>query len=76
MFVNQWHPQLTFEEDLKITKMNSGEGECVPLCEELYPIGNIEDWLLELERVMKETIRSQLEQALLDYKKVGHPVGK
>ncbi|KAK3782184.1 hypothetical protein RRG08_032935 [Elysia crispata] len=62
---------LTFEEDLKITKMNSGEGECVPLCEELYPIGNIEDWLLELERVMKETIRSQLEQALLDYKKTG-----
>ena len=48
----------------------------MPLCEELYPIGNIEDWLLELERVMKETIRSQLEQALLDYKKVGHPVGK
>ncbi|GFS18450.1 dynein heavy chain 1, axonemal [Elysia marginata] len=61
--------KITLEEDLKITKMNSGEGECVPLYEEFYPIGNIEDWLLELERVMRETIRSQLEEALRDYKK-------
>ena len=35
--------QLRFEDDLAITRMYSGEGEDVPLCETLYPTGNVED---------------------------------
>lgn len=62
--------QLKFEDDLQITQMFSAEGENVPLCEELYPIGNIEDWMLEIERVSRQTIRSVLAAALPDYTQV------
>lgn len=62
--------QLRFEEDLAITRMYSGEGEDVPLCETLYPTGNVEDWLLEVERVMKDSIKSTIEEALEDYPQV------
>ena len=50
--------------------MYSGEGEDVPLCETLYPTGNVEDWLLEVERVMKDSIKSTIEEALEDYPQV------
>ena len=45
--------------------MFSGEGEMVPFCQVLYPKGNVEDWLLEVEKVMrlslKEIIRDSLQ---------------
>ncbi len=50
--------------------MQSGEGEVVPFKEELYPRGNVEDWLLEVERVMKESLRLILGEALNVYKQV------
>lgn len=50
--------------------MHSGEGEAVQFSEELYPTGNVEDWLLEVERVMKSSLRSILYDALLDYSEV------
>jgi len=62
--------QITFEEDLKITEMISGEGEKVPFTERLYPEGNVEDWLLEVERVMRESLRKILSDSLEDYTKV------
>ena len=64
------HAQLKFEDDLAITRMYSGEGEDVPLCETLYPTGNVEDWLLEVERVMKDSLKSIIEEALEDYPQV------
>jgi len=62
--------QITFEEDLKITEMISGEGEHVPFTERLYPEGNVEDWLLEVEKVMRESLRKILSDALIDYAEV------
>jgi len=59
--------QLTFEEDLQISEMHSGEGETVPFTEKLYPTGNVEDWLCEVERVMKGSLREILSQALDAY---------
>ena len=65
--------QLKFEDDLQITVMFSGEGEEVPFREVMYPRGNVEDWLLEVERVMMESLRKIMEEALEDYKTVGSP---
>ena len=62
--------QLQFEDDLKISKMYSAEGECVNYCESLYPTGNVEDWMSEIERVMKESLRLIIEDSLYDYKLV------
>ena len=62
--------QITFAEDLRITEMISGEGEKVPFTEILRPDGNVEDWLLEVERVMRESLRKILSDALEDYKTV------
>lgn len=61
---------MTFEDDLKISKMHSGEGEVVPFSEELYPTGNVEDWLLEVERIMKVSLENILHQALMVYPEV------
>ncbi|XP_059153506.1 dynein axonemal heavy chain 1-like [Physella acuta] len=58
---------LKFEDNLRISKMYSGEGECVDFCEELFPIGNIEDWMQEIERVMRDTVRAVIMAALPDY---------
>jgi dynein heavy chain len=62
--------KLKFEEDLAITRMYSGEGEGVPFCETLYPTGNVEDWLLEVERVMRASLKAIIEEALEDYPQV------
>ena len=62
--------QLKFEEDLAITRMFSAEGEDVPFCELLYPTGNVEDWLLEVERVMRLSLKDIIEKALNDYPQV------
>ncbi|KAL8563604.1 Dynein heavy chain 1, axonemal [Nucella lapillus] len=61
--------RLHFEDDLKITKMFSAEGEVIDLCEQPYPQGNVEDWLSEIERIMKCTMRQTIKDALEDYKK-------
>jgi len=50
--------------------MISGEGEKVPFTQRLYPEGNVEDWLLEVERVMRESLRKILSDSLEDYVKV------
>jgi len=62
--------QITFLEDLQIIEMISGEGEVVPFRQKLYPDGNVEDWLLKVEEVMKTSLRLILKDALADYPKV------
>ena len=43
----------------------------IDLREVLYPTGNVEDWMSEIERIMKESLRQIIKDALADYKKVG-----
>ena len=50
--------------------MFSGEGEEVEFLEELYPKGNVEDWLLRVEKVMKESLRLTIGRALKEYPEV------
>jgi len=50
--------------------MFSGDGENVPLCEMLFPRGNVEDWLLEVERVMRASLKSIIRDSLQDYVEV------
>ncbi|XP_076766961.1 dynein axonemal heavy chain 1 [Xylocopa sonorina] len=53
-----------FEEDLLITKMYSAEGEEVMLHPSMYPERSVEYWLGDLERVMRNTIREIIHEAL------------
>lgn len=55
---------------MQITKMFSAEGEGVDFREVLYPKGNVEDWMLEIERCMKESLRLIIKDSLADYKVV------
>ena len=64
--------QLQFEDDLRISKMFSSDGEGVPFSEEMYPRGNVEDWLLEVERVMQASLKSILHRAIVAYEQVGY----
>ncbi|KNC54636.1 dynein heavy chain 2 [Thecamonas trahens ATCC 50062] len=61
---------LTFGEDNIITAMSSGEGETVPFIEHFYPKGNVENWLLEVERVMKLSVRDVIKKAVGAYPKM------
>lgn len=51
--------------------MYSGEGEEVDLRQTLYPNGNVEDWMTEIEKSMKESLRLIIKESLEDYKVVG-----
>ncbi|KAK6626145.1 hypothetical protein RUM43_006450 [Polyplax serrata] len=62
--------KLNFESDLKITKMYSGEGECVPLIEPMYPKGSVEYWLYLVEEAMKTTVRLTLGKSLVNMAQV------
>ena len=59
--------RLTFEDDLRMSRFNSSDGESVAFGEELYPTGNVEDWLLEAERVMVVSLRNIFKEALDAY---------
>lgn len=62
--------RLKFEDDLEITSMFSGEGEQVAFEESLYPTGNVEEWMLEIEKIMRESLRRIIERALKNYKEI------
>ena len=51
--------------------MFSGEGEVVPFSETIYPTGNVEDWLLNVENLMRMSLKKIIEDALSDYPQVG-----
>lgn len=60
--------KVTFEEDLTITYMISAEGEKVKLSECVDPNNkNVEFWMLEVESMMKHSIRDIMHQAIKDY---------
>ena len=61
--------QVKFEADSRISQMFSAEGEMVPLKVPIYPIGNVEDWMLSLENGMKNSLREIMREALEDYVK-------
>ncbi|XP_023393798.1 dynein heavy chain 1, axonemal [Pteropus vampyrus] len=59
--------RLLFQEDLEITHMYSAEGEEVQLSFSIYPSSNVEDWLREVERSMKTSVRDIIERAIKAY---------
>ncbi|XP_019911214.2 dynein heavy chain 1, axonemal [Esox lucius] len=59
--------RLKFQPDLQITHMYSGEGEEVELCLPVMPVGNVEDWLREVERSMKACLKDNIERSLKVY---------
>ncbi|MEE6511728.1 hypothetical protein FKM82_018461 [Ascaphus truei] len=59
--------RLLFQPDLQITHMYSGEGEEVKLSSPIYPTGNVEDWLLGVEKIMKATLRDYIERSIRMY---------
>jgi dynein heavy chain, axonemal len=62
--------KVKFEKDMRISSMFSAENEEVDFKENIYPTGNVEDWMLEIERVMKESMRIIIRDSLEDYKTV------
>lgn len=50
--------------------MFSGEGESVNFSTDLFPTGNVEDWLLEVENTMRRSLRDILREALRVYPEV------
>lgn len=66
--VNKVH----FENDLKITSMISGEGEVIQMDRVVDPEstvnkGNVEKWLLEIEAIQWESIRTLTSNSIEDY---------
>ncbi|XP_028430624.1 dynein heavy chain 1, axonemal isoform X1 [Perca flavescens] len=59
--------QLQFQSDLEITHMYSGEGEEVKLYLPVWPTGNVENWLREVEKSMKATLRDNIDRSLKVY---------
>ena len=60
--------KVKFEKDMRISKMFSAEGEEIDFRQNIYPVGNVEDWMLEIERIMRETMRQIICDSLEDYK--------
>ena len=54
--------------------MYSGEQEEIDLSEVLYPTGNVEDWLLEVERVMRCSLKAIIGESLVNYPEVSDNV--
>lgn len=50
--------------------MYSGEGEEVQLSVSVQPTGNIEDWLCDVEKSMKLSLRDNIERSLKVYPEV------
>ncbi|KAK2862487.1 hypothetical protein Q5P01_002020 [Channa striata] len=61
--------KLQFQSDLQITHMYSGEGEEVKLFLPVWPTGNVEDWLRDVEKSMKATLRENIDCSLKVYPK-------
>lgn len=50
--------------------MYSGEGEEVKLFLPVWPTGNVEDWLRDVEKSMKATLRDNIDRSLKVYPEV------
>ncbi len=65
---------LTFEEDLTITQMHSNENETIDFLQKIFPFNaenqlkGVEEWLSEVEKSMKITLKSIYLTALKSFK--------
>ena len=60
--------KVNFLDDLSIDRMISPEGEEVILLRKVNPVGkNVEHWMLELEGMMRTSVREVMRQAIEDY---------
>ncbi|CAH8612512.1 unnamed protein product [Heterobilharzia americana] len=59
--------KLQFEKDLQITAMFSGEGECVQFEKTTYPTPNVEEWMLEIESMMRFSMKTIIGKSILAY---------
>ena len=59
-----------FEQDLSITQMISPEKESVPMMDPVDPVEkSVEDWMLEVEGMMRLSIHHVMDLAIKDYAK-------
>lgn len=61
---------LRFDEDLEVLAMRSTEGEEVDLIEAISTLatrGQVEKWLIELERIMRLSVRNEVYLAIQAY---------
>ena len=61
---------LVFAEDLEISCMISREGEKCPFDQNMYPTGNVENWLHMVEKRMCASVRQQCHDSLVAYEQV------
>jgi len=61
---------LTWEANNDMLGFWSGEGEYIPHTHPVTPTGNVEQWLTDLQSMMKEAIHAQMKLAVEDYVKV------
>ena len=59
--------KVDFQSDLAMTCMYSGENEKVEWDDKVYPEGNVEFWLTEVEKMMRMSISTQLGLSVQDY---------
>ncbi|VEL14572.1 unnamed protein product [Protopolystoma xenopodis] len=50
-----------------ITAMHSAEGEKIDFVKTTYPTGNVEEWMLDIENLMRLSVRTLIGNALVDY---------
>ena len=66
--------RVDFENDLAMTCMYSGEGEQVIWDGKVYPEGNVEFWLTDVENMMRMSINTQIGISVNDYTEVDRKV--
>ncbi|GIQ85466.1 dynein heavy chain 1, axonemal, partial [Kipferlia bialata] len=58
--------------DNEMVAMLSQEGERVDFFDNMYPAGNVEDWMLKLESTMVSTVRNRVREGFEDYVQNDH----
>eukprot|EP00912_Choanoflagellata_sp_UC4_P002384 UC4_evm1s1504 len=59
--------RITFEEDMRMSNFISADKEQVDFCKDIYPKGNVEDWLLNVEFTMQLSLREIFVKAYENY---------
>lgn len=54
-------------QSVEVTQMVSGKGEVVPLNNSVFTTGNTENWLSELESMMRTTVKALNKKTLVEY---------
>ena len=62
--------RITFGGDLSMSAMTSAEDETVNFSEIIFPRGNVEDWLTDVERVMMASVREFLRISIEAYPEI------